>query len=533
MLQKTYEKSKAIPIQTKVCSISSPCRMKITLISLYNDIICYGLRILSSYLKNNGVEVQIIFLPYKTGNKINELYSEDILNQLTHLCIGSKIIGISLMTNFFNRALQVTKMIKNELGITVVWGGVHPTVNPDECIQYADMVCIGESEEALLELCNRLRDNKPITDIKNLWIKEGNKVYKNIPRPLLRDIGSLPFQDFDLNNHYILHNEKILKMSKDLLKEHFTKHQDKNGELLINFNTMATRGCPHSCSYCYNSFLKKLYKTEFLLRKRPITNVIDEIVHFKNQLNFIGIVTLSDDTFFMLSNEEIKQFAEEYKKRVNLPLRCLTSPLTLNETKLKYLVDAWLIHLGMGIETACEKTKTLYNRKIPNHMIIKATGIINKYKNYLRPPKYDIIMENPYESLKDNLETLRFLTNIPKPFEILSFKLIFFPGTEIYEKAKKDGIIHNEKDEIYNRSFSEIPGNFINMLYFNVHIIPRPILKILLKENIAKFLNKEIFNGFWFALHVYLRMSMNDKTRLSKYIMRKILNKTKIILSLE
>jgi len=292
---------------------------------------------------------------------------------------------------------------------------------------------------------------------------------------------------------------------------------------------MATRGCPHNCSYCCNNVLRKIYATEVFIRKRPIKHIIDEIVLFKDMFDFTGIITLTDDTFFTFGTEEIKQFAEEYKFRVNLPLRCLVSPLTLNEEKLKYLVNAGLIHIGMGIQTGCERTKKLYNREIPNDLIIKAASIINKYTDYLLPPTYDVLIENPYETKDENLETLRFLSTIPRPFEILPFKLIFFPGTEMYEKAKKDGIIKDEITEIYNCSFSDIPCNFVNLLYFSVHLMPRIILKILLRKNIAVFFNKKVFNSFWFVTYVYLRMPIINKINLTKHITKKILNKLCVV----
>ena len=38
-----------------------------------------------------------------------------------------------------------------------MWGGTHATVRPDECLDFADMVCIGEGEEALIELTRKMK----------------------------------------------------------------------------------------------------------------------------------------------------------------------------------------------------------------------------------------------------------------------------------------------------------------------------------------------------------------------------------------
>lgn len=56
------------------------------------------------------------------------------------------------MTNFFDNAVQITKKLKANLDVPVMWGGVHPTMRPSECLDYADIVCIGEGEETLREV---------------------------------------------------------------------------------------------------------------------------------------------------------------------------------------------------------------------------------------------------------------------------------------------------------------------------------------------------------------------------------------------
>jgi radical SAM superfamily enzyme YgiQ (UPF0313 family) len=116
--------------------------IKVTLISPYYNVTANGLRLISSYLKQHGHEVNLIFLNVpnsKLGSKLTESVVSDILN----LCESSDLIGLSLMTNHFVLAKELTLEIKKRLRAPIIWGGIHPTVQPDECLQYADMVCLG------------------------------------------------------------------------------------------------------------------------------------------------------------------------------------------------------------------------------------------------------------------------------------------------------------------------------------------------------------------------------------------------------
>ena len=148
--------------------------MKITLVSPYPDLKAFGLRTLSSCLKKKGHDVQSIFLP----KRFKDRYEEKDLNGLVELSKRTDLVGISLMTNFFDNAVQITQALKNQCNIPVLWGGVHPTIRPDECLKYADMVCIGEGEESLAELANTMDDKKSYYNIGGIWFKDKENIIK-------------------------------------------------------------------------------------------------------------------------------------------------------------------------------------------------------------------------------------------------------------------------------------------------------------------------------------------------------------------
>ena len=58
----------------------------------------------------------------------------------------------------------------------VIWGGVHPSILPDESIKHSDFVCVGEGEESLLELVKKLSDGEKGNDVQNIWARENGSV---------------------------------------------------------------------------------------------------------------------------------------------------------------------------------------------------------------------------------------------------------------------------------------------------------------------------------------------------------------------
>ena len=130
--------------------------MKIALLSIYPDIQSYGLRSLSACLKQEGHDVDLIFIP----KVYTERYEEQTLDDLVKLTKESDLVGITLMSNFWDNAIQITQKLKDNYDYPIVWGGTHPTVRPEECLDYADMVCVGEGEETLMELTRKMQNKQ-------------------------------------------------------------------------------------------------------------------------------------------------------------------------------------------------------------------------------------------------------------------------------------------------------------------------------------------------------------------------------------
>jgi radical SAM superfamily enzyme YgiQ (UPF0313 family) len=108
----------------------------------------------------------------------------------------------------------------------------------------------------------------------------------------------------------------------------------------------------------------------------------------------------------------------------------------------------------------------IYKRPIPHKKAEEAVRIIERHKDRLKRHHYDFIVDNPWETDEENLKTLRFLLTIPRPWAINIQSLTFFPGTELYERAKREGIVTDNFRDIYNKSYKTYRSTYINRLFY-------------------------------------------------------------------
>lgn len=210
-----------------------------------------------------------------------------------------------------------------------------------------------------------------------------------------------------------------------------------------------------------------MYPEHRFIRKRGVDSLIEELALAKTVLPFIKRVSFDDDSFFMYSKEEIKEFCAGYKKEIGLDLTVTgATPATLTREKLAPLVDAGLSIIRMGIQTGSKRTKKMYKRRYSNDQIEKAARVINEFKDRLKLPAYDVILDNPWEKDADLIETLFLLSRIPPPYYLSLFSLTFYPETELYEKAKKCGLIKNDLDDVYRKYFHDCRKIYLNKLFF-------------------------------------------------------------------
>ncbi len=490
--------------------------MDVALISPYSDIAALGIRGISSVLKQAGHAVRLIFLPYQFPEieyrrDFMNRYSDRILDQVTELCRGAGLIGVSLMTNYFEQVATLTQHLKDRLAVPVIWGGIHATICPEQCLEYADLVCVGEGEQAILDVTAALESHAPLHPIPNIWLKSNGAILSNPPRPMIEHLDTLPYFDYQMENHHVLdqETEAILPMDRELLRRYLTKVAPTKARAALFYQTIASRGCPHHCTYCCWDALRKTYRTQPTIRRRSIDHLMGELESILAEMPWFREITFSDDSFLAMPMDDIVNFAARYKKICGRPFQCLAEPRTITRQRLDPMVDAGLANIQIGVQTGSERIKELYRRTHTNQRIIEMATLLREYIPRIRPPIYDFILDNPWETLSDKMETLQLLLKFPPPFFLQIFRLTFFPGTELFDRAKTDGLIREDIREIYRQQYNERDINYINLLF---SLFSRPV-------------PRSILNGLCSmpAIRLFHRPSVNTALRAMYQIYRKSL----------
>lgn len=426
--------------------------VRIGILSMY-DVENNAVRILASTLRAAGHHVTEIYFKDWISNHILPATDAEI-DSLTKLIEdrGLGLLCVSIRASaYYNAAKILTEHLHERLPIPILWGGMHPTLMGDQCIETADIVLQGEGELALVEFANQLRDGGDIVDCANLWMRMADgTVKKNSLRPLVKDLDSLEYRD------YTSHEDKFLIMGKTTIQG-----DPMHGDPV--FQMMGSRGCIYKCSYCYNSTYKKdVYPGQKWFRVRSPESMVAEIRDARTHWDMKRI--RFDDEVFNFQRDWLEQFCAIYPREVGLPFEIFIEPKLVNAERMTMLRDAGLKSVYMGIQSSERVTGNLYDRRVKNHTV---EDIAQLYHNLGIKPHFQLIFDDPVSTEDDRKSLFEMISSFPPPFDLYLFSMTVFPGSELNHKLIKNGIISEYDIEGVNtRVFYQ---HRVNLTY------PRPV----------------------------------------------------------
>lgn len=363
-----------------------------------------GIMSLSAVIKQKGHQAKFLKTQNLSFNQIMKKVKE----------YSPDVFGYSIMTGEHNYYLNLNKRLKKKFRAFSIFGGPHPTFFPEMINKSGvDAVCIGEGEGAIIDLLERLKKGKSIDKIKNLWVKKGNKIIKNPPRPLIGNLDSLPFPD-----------REILYESSPEIKEYKSK---------VFFSG---RGCPYQCTYCFNHKYNEIYKNKGkIIRFRSVDNFIAEILEVKRKYPF-QFAMIEDDTFLLKPKEWLEDFAVKMKK-TKIRFWCNVRANLINKEVVRLLKKAGCYAVWFGIECGNEKIRNeLLKRLMTNEQIFKTCKLLKKYSIIFT--SQNLIALPIKHPLKIDLQTLDLNIKCHPNFAWSSI-LYPYPGTSIGNYAIKNG----------------------------------------------------------------------------------------------
>jgi len=417
------------------------------------------------------------------GNNINKI-SSMIAKE------NPDIIGFSCMTCFYDEILSISNEVKRNFKVPIIFGGPHPTICPEIINEKSiDIICRGEGEFALIELLDCIENKRSYLKIRNLWIKSNDKVYKNELRPLAEPLDNIPLINWSCYKRTPVQNSPPM--------------------------VFLIRGCPYSCSYCFNKVTRDLYKgLGTYVRYFSIERSIQEIKEALRIFSHSPVVFNSD--LFGMDLRWTDKLLSRYSQITDLPFLLFLRPELVTEKCVKILSKHKCHSVAIGVESGSERIrKRILNRNYSNKELMNVAERL--HNNKIKFTTFNMI-GIPTETEKEMWETIdiniKMRTDFPRGAVFTPM-----PGTKIVEIAKEKKYLD------CGFSFSDIPHTILsntilkkmnrdkirNTLYFFQSAIIFPKHKRIIKRLIHN--KPNIFFRLWFYLiyaHLH-RKSQNWK----------------------
>jgi len=296
-------------------------------------------------------------------------------------------VGISCMSGMqIKYALEFAKLVKNQKPLCpIVWGGVHPTLLPEQTIsnEYVDIVVRGEGELIVREIANHLSNNLPIESVKGISFKKAGKIVNN-PEGDNIDLNLIP-----INLPYeLLEIEKYPSL--------------KSGR----FHIQTSRGCPHRCGFCYNiSFNKSRW------RGKNAKRVLDEIEYIVKTFPNVKVIDPIDDNVFVDQRrvEDICNGLLERKLGIQWRANCRFDYLAkYDKAFLELLEKSGCVELDFGGESGSARLQELIHKDVTADQMLNSVRALKDYAPGIEP--YVSWMSGlPGETEKDLAETFNLM----------------------------------------------------------------------------------------------------------------------------
>lgn len=391
-----------------------------------------GVRYIAAVLRRNGFEAHLVFLKRWVNNQLRmpTPREEELLAELMGR-IDPVLVGFGFGAPYFRLVKSLTERLRKSTGACMLWGGVFPTICPEDCIPHADAVCVGEGEYPTLDLACALRDGRDFSAIPNLWVRNAAGIARNPPRPLIADLDTLPFPDYMQPGAWFIEDDRL--QARDPVAD------------TVEYRIYPTRGCPYACTYCHNSVLREVFRDRGrYYRTRSVPGIIAELEYARRILPRIRRVKFDGDVF-AFSKAWLAEFAREYARRIGIRFELLTYPGELDEEDLALLKSAGLCKIQTGLQSGSDReVQAIYGRSSKAADIRELTRIVHRVGIAV---VYDIIFDNPLATMTDKRAMVELVLELERPFSVYLYSLTVFPKTSLARELLARGLIRPEDVE--------------------------------------------------------------------------------------
>jgi anaerobic magnesium-protoporphyrin IX monomethyl ester cyclase len=349
---------------------------------------------------------------------------------------GPRFIGIYSTTFGWEKAKKTADDLKKLMGenVFICAGGPYPIAAGASCLEddgeSFDAVVTGEGEFTSLEMVERLGEGRTLEGVEGVIYREGDRIIRNSPRPLIFDLDSLPFPARELLGDSGLYIPPPATYKRKPVAV-----------------VMTSRGCNRRCIYCFQ--IDKDRKSG--IRYRSVENVLKEIEHVLaegyREIKFIDDTLAADYDRAMTLAREIKARKLDFTWFASACVNQVDRPL------LQAFRDAGCWAVLFGAESGVQKNLNTIRKGTTPEQIKKAVRAAKDVGLKVSTP---FMFGIPGETYEEGLRTIDFAIELDP--DMANFHAITpFPGTYLYDNLEKFGSVSDELSDYTYQGAAFIP----------------------------------------------------------------------------
>jgi radical SAM superfamily enzyme YgiQ (UPF0313 family) len=280
-------------------------------------------------------------------------------------------------------------------------------------------------------MLERLRaGNKNLEGVEGSVFRQGDKIVKNPPRPLISDIDTLPFPA-----------RELLGNTKDYIPPPATYKRRPVAVI------MTARGCNRRCIFCFQIDRERKSGVRF----RSIKNVLEEIelclAQGYREIKFI------DDTLAADYDRAMKLAKEICIRKLNFTWFASACVHQVDGSLLRAFKDAGCWAILLGAESGVQKNLNALRKGITLEQTRKAVRAARKAGLTVYTP---FLFGIPGETYEEALQTIDFACDLNP--DIANFHALTpFPGTELYDNIDRYGTMSGELSDFTYQGAAFVP----------------------------------------------------------------------------
>ncbi len=393
----------------------------------------YGIIQLAAYLEKEAKNVEVEVLDCNAEQVDWKKMEKKIKTANPDVVASSSLATCN--TYVVAKTLETAKRANPE--ILTVTGGQHFTATPQESLEAfpeIDVLVRGEGEQTLTELVQNSSKKSAFAKIKGISFRHNARIFHNPPRPLIEDLERLPFPGYHL--------------VKDVVhKYHFAAMAGRDAPYAL---IEGGRGCPHECTFC-----TQWRHWQGKWRVKSPKRIADEM-EFCYRNYGSRFIWLTDDN--LGAGTRANDLADEILKRgiskdAKWFVQARCDDIIRNKKTLPKLRRSGLNWVLLGVESSEPSTLNDFKKGITPDDAKTAVRLLKKNDIFA----HAMFIIGQRKDTAQSIARLREFADELDPDFVMFGVLTPFPGTEVFEEARRNGWIEDLNWSHYDMIHAVMP----------------------------------------------------------------------------